>query len=170
MAVARRLRRWLDNAEQAITSLLLIGILGLVFLSVILRYFFASGVVWGEEIVRVAFIGMTYMAISRVDLHGVHFRVTLIEDLFPASRRYLALAVAVIEMGLLLLLTWLAGSIGLFIRQMGQQLPASGVAAWLFYIPVVVGLSLATLRAAGRVVVSVGKLIERPNETGAPPS
>jgi TRAP-type C4-dicarboxylate transport system permease small subunit len=164
----RSVRRWLNVAEQVATSAALVALLSLIFLSVILRYFFASGITWGEEIARVVFIGMTYVAISRVDLEKVHFRVTLVEDLFPALERYLVLLGAVVQFGLLALLTWLAGSIGLFIRDMGQQLPASGLSAWLFYIPVVTGLALGTLRAGERLVSGILGLRNRSCDSGGP--
>ena len=157
----RGARRWLDIAEQVTTSLALVGILGLIFLGVILRYVFASGITWGEEIARVMFIGMTYMAISRVDSHDMHFRVTLLEDLLPGLDRYMMLISALVQFALLTLLSYLAGSIGLFIRQMGQHLPASGLPAYLFYVPIVVGLALGTLRALERVIRCIGDLRNR---------
>lgn len=153
--VLKAVRRYGDLLEQTATTLALVAIVGLIFTAVILRYFFASGIIWGEEVARVLFIAMTYLAISRVDAKGIHFRVTALHDYLPRLRPYLEILVNVIQLALMLYLAYLATRQVFFIQGIGQRSPASDVPTYIFYIPIAVGFSLATIRGIEKVSASI---------------
>jgi TRAP-type C4-dicarboxylate transport system permease small subunit len=154
-AVLRTIRRYGDLLEQTATTLALIAIAALIFVAVILRYFFASGIIWGEEIARVLFIGMTYLAISRVDAHGIHFRVSVLHDYFPRLRPYLEVVVNAIQLSLMLYLAYLATRQVLFIQGIGQRSAASDLPTYIFYVPIAVGLWLASIRSLEKLYSSI---------------
>jgi TRAP-type C4-dicarboxylate transport system permease small subunit len=155
MTALHTVRQYGDLLERAATTLALIGIAALIFAAVILRYFFASGIIWGEEIARVLFIAMTYLAISRVDAHGIHFRVSMLHDYFPRLRPYLEITVNAIQLALMLYLGYLATRQVIFIQGIGQRSAASDLPAYIFYIPIAVGLWLASIRGLEKLLTSV---------------
>lgn len=148
-------RRYGDLLEQVATTLALIAIAVLIFAAVILRYFFASGIIWGEEIARVLFIAMTYLAISRVDAKGMHFRVSVLHDYFPRLRPYLEITVNAIQLALMLYLAYLATQQVIFIQGIGQRSAASDLPTYIFYIPIAVGLWLASIRSLEKLYTGV---------------
>lgn len=161
LTVLHAVRRYGDLLEQTATTLALVTITSLIFTAVILRYFFASGITWGEEISRILFIAMTYLAISRVDARGMHFRVTILHDQFPRLRPYLEAAVNAIQLALQLYLAYLASAQVLFIKGIGQRSPASDIPAYMFYIPIALGLILGAIRSAEKVYTSVRAVSKR---------
>jgi TRAP-type C4-dicarboxylate transport system permease small subunit len=161
LTVLPAVRRYGDLLEQTATTLALVTITLLIFTAVILRYFFASGIIWGEEIARVLFIAMTYLAISRVDARGIHFRVSILHDYFPRLRPYFEVAVNTIQLALLLYLAYLASAQVLFIKSIGQRSPASDFPAYIFYIPIALGLALASIRSLEKLCTSVTAVSRR---------
>lgn len=158
LSALRAVRRYLDLMERAATTLALATIVLLIFTAVILRYFFASGIIWGEEISRVLFISITYLAISRVDANGIHFRVSVLHDYFPRARPYLETAVNAIQLALLLYLAYLAAALTLFVKNIGQRLPAVDLPSYLFYAPIAVGLALGAIRSIEKLCGSMAAL------------
>lgn len=157
----RAIRRYGDLLEQIVASVALVCIILLIFTAVVLRYFFASGIIWGEEISRVLFIGMTYIAMSRVDLKGVHFRVSVIHEYLPQLKLYLTVLVSALQLGLLVYLSYLALNLTMFVRDMGQRLPAADLPSYYFYVPIVVGLALAALRSLEGLASSIAAIRRR---------
>jgi TRAP-type C4-dicarboxylate transport system permease small subunit len=157
----RAARRFGDVIEQIATSVALCAIIVLIFVAVVLRYFFSSGIIWGEEISRVLFIGMTYLAISRVDARGIHFRVSALHDYLPNARPYLDLMVNSVQLLVLGYLTYLTSALVLFVKGMGQRLPAADLPSYYFYVPIAVGLALGVLRSLGKLGASVAAILRR---------
>lgn len=150
-----RIRNGLDFAQGICTTIAIALILTFIFCSFVLRYFFASGIIWGEEISRVLFIFITYLAVSRVDARGLHFRVTVVHDLLPRAAPYLSIVVDIAQLAVLVCLAYLAARLAMQVGSMGQQLPASSLPAWYFYAPISIGIGLGALstliRLCGRI-------------------
>lgn len=161
MAVLQAVRRYSDLLERAATTLALAAIVLLIFTAVILRYFFSSGIIWGEEIARVLFIAMTYLAISRVDAKGIHFRVSILHDCFPSLRPYLEIAVNSIQLALMLYLAYLASQQVFFIQDIGQRSAASNIPSYIFFVPIAVGLWLASIRSFEKLCTSMANVRRR---------
>lgn len=140
-----RIRWGLDLTQGICTGIALALIVVLIFANFVLRYAFASGIIWGEEISRVLFIFITYLAISRIDARGLHFRVTALHDLFPRAAPFLSIMVDLAQLAILVCLAYLAARLTMQVASMGQQLPASSLPAWYFYAPISVGIGLGAL-------------------------
>lgn len=153
--IASAMRRLLDRVEECVTTFAILAIVVLIFTAVVLRYGFDSGLLWGEEIANVLFIGMSYLAISRAEALGLHFRVTILHDNFPRARPYLELLTQLIQAALLLYLCYLAWTLTAFVMEVEQKLPASSLPSYLFYVPIVVGLFLGAIRSLEKFTKSI---------------
>ena len=87
---AARLKR-LDRALELIiywaSALLMLGLTGAVLWAVAARYFFNAPPSWSEEVPRVIFLWLTYIAIALAVRRGQSLRITLVlERLSPIAR------------------------------------------------------------------------------------
>ena len=89
------------------SAALLLAIATLVIFIVFMRYFFALSPIWGEDVPRILFIWMTYLAIAVATKRGQNLRVTfIIEKLAPRPRLVLELAMHVIVIAMIATIAW----------------------------------------------------------------
>lgn len=157
----RSLRLVIDGVEQFVTSAILVLILVIIFTNVCLRYLFGAGIPWSEELARMFFIAMSYLAISRINLKGIHFRIRLLQETFPGSQRGFEIFADLFQFLFLAYLAWITIRLNLFIHDMGHALPASGIPLFYMYMPLSIGLTLGTLRSLERFIASVWPLTRR---------
>jgi TRAP-type C4-dicarboxylate transport system permease small subunit len=86
----KRLDRALELALYYASALLMLALTGVVLWAVAARYFFNAPPSWSEEVPRVAFLWMTYIAIAVAVRRGQSLRITLLIDrLGPLARLWL---------------------------------------------------------------------------------
>lgn len=101
----RRLDRWAEIGLYYLSALLILLITGLVIYTVVARYFFNAAPIWSEEVPRVLFYWVTFIACAVATKRGQNLRVTLVlERLSPTGRLLLenTMHVLVIIMALLI--------------------------------------------------------------------
>ncbi|MDO7787593.1 TRAP transporter small permease [Desulforamulus aquiferis] len=74
-----------NNIEEIIASVLFCTVITLLFIQVIARYVFGTGIAWSEELLRFAFLTMVYFAAALGAKQGAHFRVTLLVNILPGK-------------------------------------------------------------------------------------
>jgi TRAP-type C4-dicarboxylate transport system permease small subunit len=79
----KTLDRALEAAIYYASALLMLGLTGVILYAVVARYFFNAAPIWSEEVPRVAFLWVTYLAIAVAVKRGQSLRVTFLLDLLP---------------------------------------------------------------------------------------
>lgn len=83
MIVVKNIFKWLDiNFEPLCMAILFYAITGLVTLQVILRFVFATGFSWGEEVARFMFVWLMYFSIAYATRNQRHIRVAFVIQKF----------------------------------------------------------------------------------------
>ncbi len=86
----KRLDRALELALYWLSGALMLALTGVVLWAVAARYFFNAPPSWSEEVPRVVFLWMTYIAIAVAVRRGQSLRITLVLDkLRPLARLWL---------------------------------------------------------------------------------
>ena len=88
------MRHVLDKADRALegalyygSALLMLGMTGVILYTVVARYFFNSSPIWAEEVPRVIFLWVTYLAVAVAVRRGQSLRITfLLEKMPPVAR------------------------------------------------------------------------------------
>ena len=89
--------RLVERADRALelliyyaSALLMLALTGVILYAVVMRYFFNASPSWSEEVPRVAFLWVSYLAIAVAMKRGQSLRVTfLLERLPPLARVWL---------------------------------------------------------------------------------
>ena len=89
----------IDRLEEWIISLMLLGMTGLTFVQVVLRYFFDSGLSWAQELTTVLFAFMIFVGISYGVRVGAHIGVdALVKLMSPAKRRMVSVLAVLLSL------------------------------------------------------------------------
>lgn len=79
--------RALEGALYYGSALLMLGMTGVILYTVVARYFFNASPIWAEEVPRVIFLWVTYLAVAVGVRRGQSLRITfLLEKMPPVAR------------------------------------------------------------------------------------
>jgi len=140
------------------TALLLALCMGAVFLNVVLRYGFDDGLMFTEEMSRIALVWIVFFG-AIAALHGrFHVGMTMAVDRMPeAMRKFSAIASGVLMLVCDLLLT--AGAWKQAALSLSDSYPVSGLSGAVIYVPGIMAGGMFALITAGRLLmVLLGKL------------
>ncbi|ORC35184.1 hypothetical protein B4O97_10695 [Marispirochaeta aestuarii] len=90
----RKILQWIDiNFEPVMMAVLFYAITILIAVQVVLRFVFAAGFSWGEEVARFMFVWLMYFSISYATRNQRHIRVTILIKRFSEKvQKYFMLA------------------------------------------------------------------------------
>ena len=150
---------------EALLALLLAGMIVMVFTNVVMRYGFGSGLRWGIELSRLAFVWIVMLGSALALRSNEHLAVTeLVETFLPRALRPLWVLTRIIIVGLLVMFV-----IGCWRQMMLNWVNISqvtGLPAALFYLAGVIGGGLMIAVAIGQMLTPPphGAQVERPYE------
>jgi TRAP-type transport system small permease protein len=104
----------LDKADRALTgaiyygsALLMIGMTAVILYTVVARYFFNASPIWAEELPRIIFLWVTYLAVALAVRQGQSLRITfLLEKMPPLARLLVELFMHAAILVMLAFLVW----------------------------------------------------------------
>lgn len=135
------------------SGLLLLLITALVLYSTFARYLFAAAPIWGEDVPRVLFIWLTFLAAPLAMLAGLNIRVNyLVDRLPPAVGRRVEVVMHLLVLAMLGVLFWF--SIPIVRLRWGGTMMTTGWSNAVFVLPVPIGCALMAL-AQGRLLLRV---------------
>lgn len=103
----KRLDRALELTVYFASALLMLALTGVILYAVVARYFFNAAPSWSEEIPRVLFLWVTYLAIAVAVKRGQTLRVTfLLEKFAPLGRLWLEMFMHLSIFVMLAFLVW----------------------------------------------------------------
>lgn len=145
--VLARLCLWFERGAMALLAVMTAFLL----VQVVARNVLALGLPWAEELARYAGLGLVYLAVPLLLLHGKHIRV----DLVPTRLRGRAAWLVNLANELLVLafaLSFLWGG-WLFLQRAARfSTAALGIPNWLYYAPAALGMLLFAAVALQRVL------------------
>ena len=86
-AVVERADRALERVIYYASALLMLALTGVILYAVVMRYFFNAAPSWSEEVPRVLFLWVSYLAIAVAVKRGQSLRVTFLLDRLPPLAR-----------------------------------------------------------------------------------
>ncbi len=90
--ILRALRVLNEKAEEIICVALLTMLMGVVFAGVVMRFVFASGFAWQEELVGITYVWLNYFGVSLGAKRGAHIRIlTFLTPLAAGTRKRILL-------------------------------------------------------------------------------
>lgn len=167
----KRTLNTLFRGVEILMAVFLAAMVLLVFLNVILRYFFATGLAWSEEVARLCFIYLVYLGAVgafRENRHlGMHSLVQRVPE--PVQKVLYTVVQAIIVWVMVLLVL---GSWDLAVQSLDDRWVATQYPKFLIHgIGVVTGAAISLIALANlyRLFVmrmTVGELLEIPEESG----
>lgn len=147
----------LFKAIQYLIAFFLALMITLVFLNVLLRYIFNTGLAWSEEVARLCFIYLVYLGTIDAYRDNRHLGVEmLVVRAKPKMQKILYLAIQVIVIWMMALLT--IGSYTVALQNINDRWVATGYPIVLIAgIGVVTGASIVLLAASNIVNLLRGK-------------
>jgi TRAP-type C4-dicarboxylate transport system permease small subunit len=99
--------RALERAIYYLSAALMLGLTGVILYAVVARYFFNAAPSWSEEVPRVLFLWVTYLAIAVAMRQDRSLRVTfLLDKLPPAAKLWVELVMHASIFVMLAFLLW----------------------------------------------------------------
>lgn len=133
--------------EAHICAILLIFLTIILFIEIILRYFFNSSLIWGEEMARYLFVWFVYVSMSYAIVVKSHIKIDSMMRLLPEKYRLICtqigIVVWIVFAGVIIYFT-MNYVIEAFLR--GHEAIASGIPMWLIYLGIPVGFLLSIIR------------------------
>ncbi|NPV70055.1 MAG: TRAP transporter small permease [Firmicutes bacterium] len=155
----QKIDRAVAQVEEVFVAMGLLGSTMLMFLNVVLRYVFKSGLPWSEELIRFTIIWITFVGIGLCVRKGSHVAIDFFAYyMSKKQQRYLTVIVDSICILYCALMAYY--SIQLIGKQfdVGQKAPALQVPFYIIYLCLPIGFTLGIVRFAQDLV---SKLAER---------
>jgi C4-dicarboxylate transporter, DctQ subunit len=141
------LKKILNNAEEAIISLLLVTMTLLVFLEVVLRFAFNSGLLWAQELTLHLSAWFVLFGISyglKVGAHiGVDAFVKTLPDSIHRLLSLIAVLLSLVYCGLFLYGSWIYLA---KMKKIGIELEDIPVETWVAHSILIIGLTFFSVR------------------------
>lgn len=133
--------------EEILLVITMILILFLIFIQALFRYFFGSGLIWGEELARYLHVAQVWIGGSLAIKKGGHIRVTFVRDLFnKTGRKILDLLSTFLFFSFMVFIAIKGTDYILQLVSSGQRSPSMGISMWIPYTVVPLGGFLMAVR------------------------
>ncbi len=148
---------YLQTGLHRLTAALMIAITVVVLYATVMRYFFQAPPLWGEDVPRVLFVWMVYMAAGLAIALGLNIRVAyFIERVPDRPRAWIEAAMHLSVLALLVVLFF--NSIPLVELNLRGTMLSTGWSNAVFYLPLPVGCLLMAWYEAKRLWRCVARL------------
>ena len=82
--------QFFEKLEKWLLVILLGALVGFALLQIILRNFFSTGLVWGDDLLRHGVLWISILGASRATLEKKHIRIDLLPKVLPARMSFIA--------------------------------------------------------------------------------
>lgn len=150
------MRKLFDNFEVYVCALLFLGMTGIGFANVVVRYLTSRSFAATQELLLNGFLLLTIFGAAIAARRGEHLAVTLFTDLLPAPLRRAAMIFATLCSVLLLALTvWYC--IELVRNQLASGVVSPGlqIPGWYYSVALPLGFFLVALRFIQRAIAEL---------------
>ncbi|MBO6825997.1 MAG: TRAP transporter small permease [Sneathiella sp.] len=149
------MRSIFGKMEEGLISLLLVGMTGLVFMEVVMRFVFNSGVLWIQELTLLVSGWFVLLGASYGVRVGAHIGVDVIVKLFPPNVRRIITVLAILMcLSYCALLFWGSWEYLAKIKKIDLELEDMEFPKWIAHSVLVIGFGLLFVRF-GELLVRV---------------
>lgn len=152
-------RDWIDTAFSAASGVLMVAISAIVVYCVVARYLFNAPPIWSEDVPRLLFVWMTYLAAVVVTRREANIKVTFLVEHLP-RRAQLAIDAAMTAMVVAILLALAWYSLPVIELNIPGRMLSTGWSEAVFYLPVPGSCLLMALYQARRLARLCRELAE----------
>lgn len=143
----KKLLRFIEKFEEIFLVSTMAAILLMIFSQALFRYFFGSGVVWGEEFARYIHVAQVWIGSSLVIKTGGHIRVTALRDILNTKfKKGLDLLATALFFGFMLFITVKGTQFIFQLIETGQKAPSMGILMAIPYMVIPLGAFFMVLR------------------------
>ncbi len=137
----------LSKFEDITCAVGLLGATLLMFINVIMRYLFRSGLPWSEEVVRYTIIWITFIGIAMCARKGKHVAIDLFLSLINKKMGLILLIIInITSIFFCILMTRYSIKLVWQVSSSSQVSPALGIPFYIIYLCMPLGFGLSVLR------------------------
>jgi len=157
--IIEKIDKVMDTVERNCVGFATLGMVAIIFTNVVMRNFFHSGLVWGNELTSYLNIFAVYIAISAGFKYGSHVGVSVFVDfVLPKKiRKSVSVITQFIILLFCMLVSYLAVKMSMAQFASGQVSPVLTVPLWIIYGIVVIGMIMSSLR----IIMVIIKIINK---------
>ncbi|WP_301109773.1 TRAP transporter small permease [Sporosarcina sp.] len=143
----KKFLRFIEKFEEIFLVTTMVAILLMIFSQALFRYFFGSGIVWGEEFARYIHVAQVWIGSSLAIKMGGHIRVTFVRDLMnDTCKKVLDLLATFLFFVFMAFITYKGTLFILQLLETGQKAPSSGILMAIPYSVIPLGAFFMVLR------------------------
>lgn len=150
----KKIGKWLEaNFEESILVILLVVMSVLMFVNVVLRYVFKSGIIWSDEVCRYCFVVTAFLAVPYCLRKRNLMRMDSIQKALPFKARFIV--ETVVNAVIIAFFTYYSVTCVTTIRKQYRQGAESEILLfpmYILYIIIMVCYVLSVLRAVQKAV------------------
>jgi C4-dicarboxylate transporter DctQ subunit len=146
--VFKMINKILTYFENTLIVSGLLGVAFVLFINVVLRYVFKSGIVWAEEFARYAIIWIVMAGSGAAVRENMHMRITAIIDVTKNKTLHfiINMLVLVVSTAFSIFLIYAGIRLTLSMVANNQVSPALEIPLWWIYVSIPIGGFLMTIR------------------------
>lgn len=146
--------RTFNKATEGIIGITLMIVTFLLFINIILRFFFSSGITWVEEFIRYGIIWITFIGSAVCFQRGSHVAVDLLLDFVPSKgKRLLSFIIHILAAIFMAFLIKYGIDLVNFSKSTGQLAPALQIEMSWIYLAIPVGAALSFIQIIIQIVL-----------------
>lgn len=150
-------RDWIDITFSFASGLLMVALSAIVIYAVVARYFFNAPPIWSEDVPRLLFVWMTYVAAVVATRRDTNIKVTFIVEKLPLRAQLIIdIVMTAMVVAILLALAWYSWPV-IELNLPGRML-STGWSEAVFYLPVPAACVLMAMYQGKRLARLVTRL------------
>jgi TRAP-type transport system small permease protein len=150
-------RDWIDRTFSFASGMLMLAISAIVIYCVVMRYWFNQPPIWSEDVPRLLFVWMTYLAAVVATRRDTNIKVTFIVDKLPRRLQLLIdIVMTAIVIAMMLVLAWYSWPV--IELNLGGTMLSTGWNEAVFYLPLPGACVLMAMYQAKRLAKVVRAL------------
>ena len=148
--------RAIQSKLEALSGLLLLLTILLIFVQVITRYVFFYSLPWSEELSRYMFIWFVYLSLSVTIRENLSIRIDFLDQILKGKAKDI-LNLVVDILGFCILVVFVYSSYKLFLMGFKSKTPAMRIPFYVIYLIMPIGYGLSALEMLIRIVTKIRK-------------
>src|SRR5690625_3729423 len=150
--------RILNKTTEGIIGIALMIVTFLLFINIILRFFFSSGITWAEEFIRYSIIWITFIGASVCFQRGSHIAVDLLIDFVPKKmKKLLATIIHLLSIVFMIFIIIYGIELVVFSKETGHLAAALQIEMYWIYLAMPVGAALSLVQIIIQTVNTLRK-------------
>lgn len=156
-SLIKKVDRGLEVFEKNVVGYATIAMVLIMFMNVVLRNFFHSGLVWGNEVSSYLNILAVYIAVSAGFKYGSHVGISVVVDyVIPQKlRKGTSVLTNLISLSFCILILYMGGRMMSAQMASGQSSPVVSLPLWVVYGFLTLGMLLSAIR----IIMEIIKII-----------